>query len=87
MFRIHLLAWPCGSMLSGQRRELARMMPFSLETRSAGSPWTCQPRSLIGSFMTLESVAPSVAGTPSLPRETRHSPSHAMRYPAMKGPR
>ena len=29
---------------------------------------TCQSRSLIGSLITLESVAPSVAGTPSLLR-------------------
>mmetsp|Transcript_10877 Transcript_10877/g.24708 ORF Transcript_10877/g.24708 Transcript_10877/m.24708 type:complete len:264 (-) Transcript_10877:1834-2625(-) len=51
MFRIHLLAWPWGSMSSGQRRECDMMMALSTETASRGRPemfhsriLTCSPR-------------------------------------------
>ena len=35
--RIQLLAWFCGSMMSGQRRVLKMRMPFSVDSWSAGS--------------------------------------------------
>ena len=65
MFLIHLLACPCGSMQSGHRKAEARMMPFSVDRPSAGSPCTCHARSLTGSAITLISDAPSVCGTSS----------------------
>ncbi len=49
MFLIHLLAWPCGSIHSGQRRELFTMIPLSIEKASTGKPAICQARILTGS--------------------------------------
>lgn len=57
MLLIHLFAWPCGSIASGQRRALERMMPFSVETVSAGSPSTRHWRTTTASAITCGGVA------------------------------
>ncbi len=49
MFLTHLLAWPCGSIMSGQRRALDTMMPFSTDSVSVGRPAMVQERTLTGS--------------------------------------
>ena len=69
---IHLFACPCGSMESGQRRAFERMMPFSVETVSTGSPCTCHLRTLTGSAITFETDAPSECGTASAASCVRH---------------
>ena len=79
MFLIHLFAWVCGSMQSGHRRECERMIPFSLDTRSAGRPCTCQPRSLTASAITFPTVAPSVCLTPSAASPARHVAARSVR--------
>jgi hypothetical protein len=56
MFLIHLLAWPCGSISSGQRRALDTMMPLSMENESLGSPSMVQSRILTGSPSTVTSL-------------------------------
>ena len=38
MLRTHLLAWRCGSIMSGQRRACATMMPLSMLAASFGRP-------------------------------------------------
>jgi hypothetical protein len=48
-FLTHLLAWPCGSMHSGQRRALATMIPFSMEDESLGRLAMSHSRILTGS--------------------------------------
>ena len=74
-------------MQSGQRKAEARMMPFSVERPSAGSPCTCQARSLTGSAITLISDAPSVCGMCRVSSCERHSSASSSRYAATNGPR
>lgn len=42
MFLIHLMACPCGSIMSGQRLLVVTMTPFSVENESEGRPWMFQ---------------------------------------------
>ena len=63
MFLTHLLACPCGSMNSDQRRENSTMTPFSTDKLSFGSPQICQLRILTGSLMVEMRLGSSVRGT------------------------
>ena len=63
MFLTHLLACPCGSMKSDQRRENSTMTPFSTDKLSFGSPQICQLRILTGSLMVEMRLGSSVRGT------------------------
>jgi len=73
IFFTHLLACPCGSIISGQRRALDTMMPFSTDTTSVGSPAIVQARTFTGSCSVLVRLVPGVCGTPSSVRRADHS--------------
>lgn len=51
---IHLLAWPCGSIMSGQRLLLVIMMALSMEKASLGKPVSSQSRMVTGSPSTAD---------------------------------
>ena len=60
MFLIHLLAWPCGSIINDHRDDLERMMAFSVDRASVGKPAMFHARIATGSASVLRSPAPGV---------------------------
>mmetsp|Transcript_14878 Transcript_14878/g.35910 ORF Transcript_14878/g.35910 Transcript_14878/m.35910 type:complete len:233 (+) Transcript_14878:441-1139(+) len=63
MFFTHLFACPWGSIMSGQRRALAIMMPLSMEKESLGKPAmphsriaTGSPKQLLSEYLALEGM-------------------------------
>mmetsp|Transcript_13854 Transcript_13854/g.40818 ORF Transcript_13854/g.40818 Transcript_13854/m.40818 type:complete len:211 (-) Transcript_13854:3280-3912(-) len=85
--RIHLLAWPCGSIMSGQRRATEMMMPLSIEKESVGSPCRFQPRIATGSPTISCRSNRSDMGT-CFSSQRRCQPAMASRRKGMvKGPR
>mmetsp|Transcript_3424 Transcript_3424/g.8506 ORF Transcript_3424/g.8506 Transcript_3424/m.8506 type:complete len:308 (-) Transcript_3424:797-1720(-) len=86
MFFTHLLACPCGSIISGQRRALNRMMPFSTLTPSVGSPAIFHARTCTGSWSVLMMLVPGVCGMDSRSIIAIQSVSRSARYTGVKGP-
>ena len=66
MFLIHLWAWFWGSIISGQRRPLVTMTPFSVEKLSLGRPWMFQSRTFVGETMNSLRLKLSLIGSWSL---------------------
>ena len=62
MLRIQRLAWPCGSIINGQRLPRVEMTPFSVEKSSLGRPWMFQSRTSVGLARNLAKSKPSVTG-------------------------
>jgi hypothetical protein len=60
VFLIHLLAWPCGSIIKDHRDDLERMMAFSVDRASVGKPAMFHARIATGSASVLRSPAPGV---------------------------
>mmetsp|Transcript_29030 Transcript_29030/g.94592 ORF Transcript_29030/g.94592 Transcript_29030/m.94592 type:complete len:201 (-) Transcript_29030:930-1532(-) len=87
MLRIHLLACPCGSIMSGHRRAEATMIAFSTEKRSLGRPAMFHARILTGSprVLTREKRAPH--GTRCARTRRPHAATASRRCTASKGPR
>mmetsp|Transcript_48480 Transcript_48480/g.115351 ORF Transcript_48480/g.115351 Transcript_48480/m.115351 type:complete len:300 (-) Transcript_48480:779-1678(-) len=88
MFRIHLFAWPWGSIMSGQRRLLDIMMALSVESESRGSPAMFQSRICTAFPRTFSSDTVAEPGMP-LPLtswiawamyESRYSEENTPRY-------
>mmetsp|Transcript_13388 Transcript_13388/g.28940 ORF Transcript_13388/g.28940 Transcript_13388/m.28940 type:complete len:209 (+) Transcript_13388:264-890(+) len=67
MERHQRLAWPCGSIIRGQRRPRVTMMPFSTERSSAGRVQMFHWRTSAGSTRTSAILQ---AGSVSRPRAT-----------------
>mmetsp|Transcript_16562 Transcript_16562/g.49424 ORF Transcript_16562/g.49424 Transcript_16562/m.49424 type:complete len:316 (+) Transcript_16562:2994-3941(+) len=86
MFLIHLLACICGSIMSGQRRALDTMMPFSTETVSVGSPAIVHARMRTGSCSVRIRLVPALLGTPALCSSSTHSADSCARYAGVNGP-
>jgi hypothetical protein len=61
---IHLLAWPCGSIISGQRLLLVIMMALSMEKASLGRPARSQSRMVTGSPSTADREYLGLYGRP-----------------------
>mmetsp|Transcript_41524 Transcript_41524/g.94563 ORF Transcript_41524/g.94563 Transcript_41524/m.94563 type:complete len:309 (-) Transcript_41524:1212-2138(-) len=87
-FRIHLFAWPWGSIMSGQRRLLDIMMALSVESESRGSPAMFQSRICTAFPRTFSSDTVAEPGMP-LPLtswiawamyESRYSEENTPRY-------
>ena len=59
---IHLMPWSWGSIMSGQRWQLERMVAFSVDMRSLGSPSLFQPAMEASSVSRVSGSSPSVMG-------------------------
>ena len=86
MFFTHLFACPCGSIISGHRRALATMMPFSIETESDGKPAMVHWRIRTGSPSVLWMSAPGVCGSFSRAISLDHSRNSSARNEGVNGP-
>mmetsp|Transcript_145724 Transcript_145724/g.254363 ORF Transcript_145724/g.254363 Transcript_145724/m.254363 type:complete len:345 (-) Transcript_145724:2831-3865(-) len=87
MLLIHLLAWPCGSIMSGQREPRLTSTPFSTLKSSPGRPCSCHSRTSVGSDRKSVGTKPRVTGI--LRRRTSfiHSFStSSIRYSELNGP-
>mmetsp|Transcript_27175 Transcript_27175/g.68385 ORF Transcript_27175/g.68385 Transcript_27175/m.68385 type:complete len:285 (+) Transcript_27175:3257-4111(+) len=83
----HALACPCGSIMSGQRRALAIMMPLSMEKLSLGSPWMAHSRILTGSPSASCRLKTLEEGMPFSLHSSTHFPTMRSRYTMVKAPR
>ena len=82
----HLFACPCGSIMSGHRLALLTMIPFSMETASAGSPAMFHARMRTGSASVDTMSAPGVCGISSSTIFADHSASKSARNDGVNGP-
>mmetsp|Transcript_60967 Transcript_60967/g.143561 ORF Transcript_60967/g.143561 Transcript_60967/m.143561 type:complete len:277 (-) Transcript_60967:2936-3766(-) len=87
MFLIHLFAWPCGSIMSDHRRDLLRIMAFSVDRASVGSPAMFHARICTASDRVFLTPAPSVNGIPYSCSFLAQSCSCVSRYTAVNAPR
>ena len=64
LFLIQLSAWPCGSIISGNRLERVTKIPFWMDRGSAGRPCMFQSPMVPMSTMNEMMSNPTVIGTP-----------------------
>ena len=76
---MNLLAWPCGSIISGHLFVTDMMMPFSIEKASAGRPSMFHCRTVTGSARIFERVQSGVKGRPLDFISPSHSPMMLLR--------
>lgn len=86
-FLMKRLAWPWGSISSGQRRAVAMMMPLSMLCVSVGRPASVQLRSCTGSPSTPSTEQLGVCGMPMAASCSRHSALSCCRNSGVNAPR
>lgn len=62
LFLIHLMPWSWASTMRGHRWVLQRMVAFSVDVRSLGSPWLLQAATSAASVRRLRGSSPGVMG-------------------------